>query len=294
MVDKAARATLGKRITAVLNTASGSVDNGAQERMKRLFAAAGLEHAQIVTAGAEEIDAALKAAAADAEVVVVLGGDGTIRTAAMECGRTRRLLIPLAGGTMNMMPHALYGPLPWHDALARTLADPRIQTVSGGRVGRECFYCAAILGAPSLWADAREAVRHGRLAEAVKRSAVAIEHSGEPLFYRLDGGQNCAAEAVAVICPLVSRALRDDAPGLEAAALEPSTAAGLFSLAFHAAFDDWRNDPSVSLARIRRVDVRGAGPVPAILDGEKAHLGRSARVEFRPRAFRALVPAAEA
>ncbi len=288
---RSAKTALKGRITAVLNSGGGSVNDAAPEQMKSIFAQANLGHAEVVVAEPDDIEAALKSAAATADVVVVLGGDGTIRTAARECGRTRKILVPLAGGTMNMLPHALYGPHPWAKALADTLADARIQTVSGGRIGRESFYCAAILGAPSLWADAREAVRHGNLVEAVKRSMVAAEHSGDPLFYRLGAGEEASAEAVAVICPLVSRALSDDAPALEAAALDPSTATGIFSLAFHAVFDDWRNDPSVSLARVRRVDVRGKSRVPAILDGEKVHIGRTARVEFRPRAFRALVPA---
>lgn len=291
MVGKTAKTALRGPITAVLNTGSGSVTAAAGSQVESLFEAADLTHAQIVVADPETIEAALKDAAASAEVVVVLGGDGTIRTAARECGRSRSLLVPLPGGTMNMLPHALYGPHPWAKALADTLANPRIQTVSGGRVGQETFYCAAIFGAPSLWADAREAVRQGHLVEALKRSVTAAEHSGEPLSYRLGDGEEGTAEAVAVICPLVSKALSDDAPALEAAALEPGTASGVFSLAYHAVFDDWRNDPSVSLARVRQIRVRGSARVPAILDGERVHLGRSATVQFLPKAFRALVPA---
>ena len=288
---RTARTALAGPVTAVLNTASGSVEPGAAARMKAIFKDAGLDHARIVEAGADDIEAAVAEAVASAGVIVVLGGDGTIRTAAGSCGRCRKLIIPLPGGTMNMLPHALYGAHPWAQVLADTLAAPMVRTVSGGRIGDQTFYCAAILGAPSLWADAREAVRHGHLIEAVKRSAVAIEHSGEPLQYRLGEGPEGQAQAVAVICPLVSSALSSDAPALEAAALDPEAATGLFSLAYHAVFDDWRNDPSVSLARVRQVDLRAPGRIPAILDGEKAHLGRRGRVTFLPRAFRALVPA---
>lgn len=291
---KAARAALAGPVTAVLNTASGSVGAGAAAQMKAIFEAAGLGHARIVEAGPDDIEAAVADAVASAGVIIVLGGDGTIRTAAGSCGRCRKLIIPLPGGTMNMLPHALYGAHPWARILADTLAAPTVRTVSGGRIGGQTFYCAAILGAPSLWADAREAVRHGHLIEAVKRSAVALEHSGEPLNYALGDGPRGEAQAVAVICPLVSSALSSDTPALEAAALDPGTAAGVFSLAYHAVFDDWRNDPSVRLARVRRIDLAAPGRIPAILDGEKAHLGRRGRVAFMPRAFRALVPAGAA
>ena len=43
------------------------------------------------------------------EMLVVLGGDGTIRTAAEACTGTDTYLLPLAGGTLNMLPRALYG-----------------------------------------------------------------------------------------------------------------------------------------------------------------------------------------
>jgi diacylglycerol kinase family enzyme len=290
MSEQAARTALEGRIRAVLNTGSGSVNAAAPARMAQIFAEAGLEQVEMVVAGPQDIESALASAMEEADVVVVLGGDGTIRTAAHGCGSCGKLLVPLPGGTMNMLPRALYGVRTWPKVLSAVLARPRVQVVSGGKIGKESFYCAAILGAPSLWADAREAVRHGHLIEAVKRSAVALEHSGEPLTYDFGDGAEGHAEALAVICPLVSRALGDNAPALEVAALEPATATGVFSLAYHAVFDDWRRDPSVSLARVKRIDVSAEGRLPAILDGEKVRLGRAARVMFQPMAFRALVP----
>ncbi len=99
------------------------------------------------------------------------------------------------------------------------------------------------------------------------------------------------AEAVAIICPLVSHAMDETERSLEAAALDPSTAGSIFRLAFHAIFDDWRKDPSVSLARVQTVRVTGHGKVPVILDGERVSMGRAVNVSFEPLAFRALAPA---
>ena len=50
-----------------------------------------------------------EAAGQKLEVLIVLGGDGTIRTAAEACSEEGPYLIPLPGGTMNMLPRALYG-----------------------------------------------------------------------------------------------------------------------------------------------------------------------------------------
>ncbi len=72
--------------------------------------------------------------------------------------------------------------------------------------------------------------------------------------------------------------------------MDPDTAAGLFGLAFHAVFDGWRNDPSVTRVKTKTVRVEGHGDIPVILDGEKVKVGRVATIEFIPVAFRALVP----
>ena len=208
------------RVVAVVNLASGGSDTQSPDRIRAIFEEVGLANCDVVSVGPEALDAALSDAVAHADVVAVLGGDGTIRSAAAKCGTADKLLIPLPGGTMNMLPHALYGDRVWEAALKDTLADPIIQGVSGGRAGSELFFCAAVLGAPTLWADAREALRHLDVIEAAKRSATAIRRSHDkPLAYQFDDLAQGSAEAVAVICPLVSRGLADDEPCLEAAAI---------------------------------------------------------------------------
>ena len=148
-------------------------------------------------------------------MLVVLGGDGTIRTAANLCAECGAVLVPLPGGTMNMLPKALYGLVKWEAALANTLAEPTLRQVSGGMVGTEAFYCAAILGAPTLWADVREALRHWRLGEAVTGALKALRRSDvEPLDFAFDQTRG-SAQAVVVICSLVSRALDAGEQGLE-------------------------------------------------------------------------------
>lgn len=150
------------RIGALVNTASGGCDEGAGQDVKALLRDAGLDLAKGWSVVGEHVDAALdESAALDLDVLILLAGDGTIRAAAKRCSDRRPLLVPLPGGTMNMLPRALYGDRSWRDALRDTLAAPQVRAVSGGRVGRDQFFVAAILGSPSLWAEAREAVRGG-------------------------------------------------------------------------------------------------------------------------------------
>lgn len=287
-----AQQALAGRIVAVFNIGSGSCDAGAHDQAQRIFEEAGFQEVDIHVVEPSEVGDALRRAVSNADVLVVLGGDGTIGGAATLCGEAGPLLIPLPGGTMNMLPKALYGTADWPSALKATLAAPEIKTVSGGDAEGHRFYCAAIFGAPSLWADAREAVREGDLVEAAKRAVTATRRSlSDAIDYEF-GAMSGSADAVAVICPLISQAMDGHEAALEAVALDPGTAAGLFGLAFHAAFDGWRNDPSVTRAKVRCVEVLAHGEIPAILDGEKVQIERHAKITFLPTAFRALVPRA--
>ena len=280
------------RIGAVLNTASGSCDIEAEHEMQALLSDAGLEAQKIWCGGADQVADALKEASShELDVLIVLGGDGTIRAAAETCSERGPFLVPLPGGTMNMLPKALYGDLSWQDALKATLDDPDIQNVNGGRIGSHQFFVAAIIGNPSLWAEARESVREGELATAVGQGVAALKKAfNNELQYEF-GEEAGSAEAVSVLCPLTSSALDDNERSLEAAAITPSNALEAFSLALRAVFSEWRADPNVVTAKVKRVRVQADEPIPAILDGETVEIGATASVDFVPNAFKALVPA---
>lgn len=226
------------------------------------------------------------------DLVAVLAGDGTARAAAELCGPEGPLVAPLPGGTMNMLPQAVYGDLAWPDALAAILTNGQDRMLGGGEVEGRLFLVAAILGSPALWAPAREAVRKGRLDLALARGRRAWRRafSGR-LRYGFDNGARGKAEALAFLCPPISRALSDDEQALEAAALDPKGAAEAFRLGVNALTGDWRRDPVVSTALCRRAEVWGAQGLPILLDGESVRLSPRVTVRWRPRVVRVLAPA---
>ncbi len=235
----------------------------------------------------DQVDAAL---AQKPDVLFVLAGDGTARAVASRAGPDGPLIAPLPGGTMNMLPKALYGTTDWKAALRDALETGSEQFVSGGVVLGESFYCAGIFGSPALWAPAREAMRTGKLSLAwtYARRALRRAFSGK-IRVELDDGKMRRTEALALISPMISKAMEEPV-GLEAAAMNPMDAAEAFRLAATALFSDWRQDPSVATQPAKRVRIRARSRIPAVLDGEPTLLPPDTTVRFVPKAFRALAP----
>lgn len=280
-----------RRLLILVNPASGGVGDNAASELETLLADYDVEAEVVVLEGDKiprQIDEAI---AARPDVLFVLAGDGTARSVASRAGADGPLIGPLPGGTMNMLPKALYGTGDWKLALRRALDEGVPRPVAGGEVDGEAFYCAAIFGSPALWAPAREAVRSGkiRLAVLYARRAFNRAFSGR-IRLVLDRGERQKAEALVLISPMISAAM-DEATGLEAAVMNTSRTGEAVRLAAHALFSDWRRDPNVETRTVQKVAISARSKIPSVIDGEPGKLGRDARVRFVPRAFMALAPA---
>ena len=281
------------KVGVIINTSSGSYDSESEQKMLSNLTGAGVVEPKVWCGEAKEMERFFaEAAGQKLEVVIVLGGDGTIRTAAEACAEKGSYLIPLPGGTMNMLPRALYGNVSWEEALKKTLTAPSTKVLSGGRVANKRFFIAAIVGAPALWTQPRESMREGNIADAIKKGSVAFRRMFEAkVQYLISGGAKGEAEAVALICPLISEEMSDSAQALEAAIIDVESAAEVIGLASTAAFGKWRDDKNILLTKTKRVNVQSSKEIPATLDGEKVNLGRSAEIDFVSKALTVLVPA---
>lgn len=289
------------KVIMLVNSLSGSVSNQAAAEAEAIFADYDCQ-AEVISLEPGQFDQQIQTAIdACPDVLFVLAGDGTAGTIASRAGPSGPLVAPLPGGTMNMLPKALYGTADWKAALRLALEEGSEQEVAGGEVSdgvvTQAFYCAAILGAPALWAPAREAMRTGKvsLAWAHARKALKRAFSGR-LRFSLDGSPMKRTEALVLISPMISKAM-DENTGLEAAAMNPTDAGQAFRLAAHAVLNDWRNDPAVTTQSTRKVEVHARSKIPAVIDGEPVLLKQAAKVRFIKKAFRAFapdLPAAEA
>ena len=281
------------KVGVIINTSSGSYDSESEQKILSILTGAGVVEPKVWCGEAKEMDRFFaEAAGQKLEVLIVLGGDGTIRTAAEACAEKGSYLIPLPGGTMNMLPRALYGNVSWEEALKKTLTAPSTKVLSGGRVANKRFFIAAIVGAPALWTQPRESMREGNIADAIKKGSVAFRRMFEAkVQYVISGGAKGETEGVALICPLISEEMSDSEQALEAAIIDVESAAEVIGLATTAAFGKWRDDRNILLTKTKRVKVQSTKEIPATVDGEKVNLGRSAEIDFVSGALTVLVPA---
>jgi diacylglycerol kinase family enzyme len=283
-----------KQVIMLVNPLSGSVDSQAVADATAILADYDCE-SSVVELNHDDFDTRVDAALAAApDVLIVLAGDGTAGTIASRAGPDGPLVAPLPGGTMNMLPRALYDTADWKVALRLALEHGAEQTIAGGKItdteGQHTFYCAAILGSAALWAPAREAVRTGQLKLAWVYARRALRRAfGGRLRYALDGAAGRQTEALVLISPTISRAVGEEA-GLEAAAMNPADAVQAVRLAAHALFTGWRQDPSVRTTATRKASVRARSRIPAVIDGEPTLLRHEATIDYIPKAFRALAP----
>jgi diacylglycerol kinase family enzyme len=277
----------------IINTSSGSCDSDSEAELLSVLQNAGVTNCKTWCRQADQMERAFaEAAAHKLNVLIVLGGDGTIRTAAEACSRCDMYLLPLPGGTMNMLPRALYGDMSWEDALKNTLAHPVTKVLSGGRIDNNQFFVAAVVGAPALWAETRESMREGDIIDAIEKGVVAFQEMfATKIQYFISSETKGEAEVVAVICPLISEQMSDSEQALEAAVITLEDAADLIGLATAAAVGKWRDSQNIVLSRTKRVAVQSSKDIPIFLDGEKVKVDKKAEISFVPEAVRVIVPA---
>ena len=180
----------------------------------------------------------------------------------------------------------------WEESLGNTLAAPSAKVLSGGRIAGKQFLIAAIVGAPALLAEPRESMRGGNIVDAIEKGSVAFRKMFETkVQYLISGEMKGEAGAVALICPLISEQMSDSEQALEAAVIDVESATEVIGLVSTAAFGKWRDHRNILFTRTKSVRVQSRNDIPAILDGEKINLGRSAEINFVPKAVTVLVPA---
>lgn len=257
----------GNRKAFVLfNAKAGSVTEGDRQKLVDALAEHGITHYALF--GPEKLSKALLNRAKRFDVLIVLGGDGTAKAVAELAPRDGPPLILLPGGTLNILPHALYGNVPWPEALKAALERGHVTHLPMGRANGHAFYIAAIFGAPTLLARAREAVREGKYLTAIRR----FHHAAARMFsHKVRGrtggkGRFQKADAVGVLLPSFSGEI--EGKEMEWVRLTTDRLVDFARVSLRGLTDAWRDDPSIEIDIFTSGEIVSTGFIPATLDGE--------------------------
>ncbi len=281
-----------KTPVVLINIASGSTSD-ISEALPEIFIRHGLPAPKVYCVepdGLKDSLQAIKDSAAD--LLTVYGGDGTCRAGAIVAREAGIPLVALPGGTMNMLPKALYGTDDWHAALEMALAQKQARWQVGGLVNDRVFFCGAILGDPIVLSEARESLRGGEVLSAVKQIPdvlSAIAH-GEGFAVEVDGaGFETEANGLQIYCPfMTSGATQPDK--FELASVPQLSVSELIGIGAKALTQDWRDSVLVKTAFAERVSIDGQGAFDVLLDGESEQMRCPIEIKFEPEGVMVLAP----
>lgn len=235
-----------------------------------------------------------------ADIVIVDGGDGTIRaTIAAHLGSGRPIGI-IPGGTMNMLAHDFHIPTDRWEA-ARVIADGVSRPIDVGSAGGHIFLHTCLTGLPVRMGVHREH-RRGRLGWLDKARlflhALTTLPRDPKLTMRLDGSHDLTSPSFAVIvgrleARLLPVPVRSQLTGGEITvfALHPSSSADVIRMLIRGALDSIANDPSVDTLIGRRAEIRSPRRrIHTMLDGESVLLPSPCTIEVLAGEVEVLAP----
>ena len=276
---------LVRKALVLLNEKAGSVQPGDGERLVAALRESGVGQFAIVGSG--KMSRRLFAQARGFDIIVVLGGDGTARAAASLAPRDGPPLVLLPGGTLNILPKALYGDLAWPDALKAALERGVEKRMPAGLANGQRFFVAAMFGAPTVLARVREAAREGQFATAFGRMGAYFKRAFvRGLRARANRDPFRKAEAIGALLPSFGGGLEGD--GLEWVHLKANHFVDLARVSVRALGEGWRNDDAVDTWPAHAGDIVSTGMIPATLDGEPHNFFSRVHVTYDAKGVRVL------
>ena len=256
--------------SAIVNLASGSVppegDRLLQEEVSRLGHSVEVH----VVNGAELVDVWANVDAETSDGVIAWGGDGTLSFVLSRSCKDGLPVLPLPGGTMNMLPKYIHGEdTEWKTCLERVLENPQQTTIPGIRVGDEMCYVGVLVGRLTRLAHSREHLRSGEIGEAVQ---ALMRNDVLNLKTRLEvnaGLEDWDATAIGVFVP--EKAGRP----MDIVSIDPESLGELIETSLDAMFGDWKTATGVDRHAARHIHIGlidDSSSVHVAMDGEPTEI----------------------
>ncbi|MFT8245400.1 diacylglycerol/lipid kinase family protein [Roseomonas sp. BN140053] len=297
------------RAALILNTRAGTIQARPDipELVEAALRDAGFDLLVIGEDAAADLPGRLDLAlASDATLIIVGGGDGTLRSAAGRLAGTDRTLGILPLGTLNLLARDLGLPLDPVEA-ARLLGQAAERRIDLGEVNGEVFACQSVLGMPNAVGRHRQAHRRQRsLLSRLRVIAGIVRAMGQPPL-RLGmvvAGESRVRRVWARALSVVNNPYESGVGQLfHRPTLDGGTLAiyrprrfGLFwalLMMLAMALGRWREMREVDILHAPAVTLRSRRKHLRVMnDGEMLMLATPLRYRILPRALRVLAPRA--
>lgn len=256
------------RPALLCNSQSGRFESALLDAISEACAAHGTPLAAVFTLPDDDIPDAAALRAAGVDLLLVWTGDGTINAAATAAGGWDGAILPLPGGTLNLLSKALHSDRPapeiLSDALAGKARRRAIPIVRGA--GRDAFI-TIIAGPATRWAEVRETMRQDGLIEAAGVAPDALDEMRNAPGVRIAGSDRAWP---AIILTPTETGLRAD--GILTEGTVDVLRHGLAWLG-----GDFRDGPSERLAHGEAITLESARPIALEHDGEVGETASPAR-----------------
>ena len=299
-------AELRNRFAVVANASSGAASLLGEASLNGMVEdALGLNLHSCEIAEPEFIEMAIERAfSSSADVIVIIGGDGTCRTAAKFGRRTNKPIAFMPGGTMNLLPARHWHGLDLAGSL-KALGDGTyvVSEISIGQISDEIFLIAAAFGAAPTLARLREAHRSSlsfiesiqnllkvpKIMPHLMRPSVRLEAKGAPR-------QRLSALAIVIgnaDLALGRTGINVEERMFECVAAEVSSPWSFLSVMARAFFDpNWREDEKITTTAIKSGKVFSKSRAIAMtLDGEVVRMASPAHLQLLVNGLRVIVHA---
>lgn len=268
------------KFLSVINQNSGSVPEQADRLLKDAVEKHGhkLEVHHIDGSQLDSVCGQIRNKSADG--LIAWGGDGTL-TCMLNCAAEMDLpVLPLPGGTMNMLCQRVHGEKQdWEKTLDMALSAHRQVPLPAAGVAQDKFYVGLLLGHLTQLARSREHIRSGEVIPAVR--AVLTDDALDlttALSLRTDK-EDWQATAAGIFVP------QEEDKLLHIVTIDPDNLVDLFDTSIGALTGKWDEAPGVSRQDAYTVKVKSEAPeLSATLDGEHRMLVSDIEVTLIPEA----------
>ena len=256
------------RPALICNDQSGSFDPAIRDALEAACRDAGTPLAATFILPDGDIPDATLLRERGIDLLLVWTGDGTINTAARKAAGWDGALLPLPGGTLNLLSKQLHGDRPAPDILADALAgNGRRRPIPTVRSEDGEAFITIVAGPATRWAEVRETMRQDGLIEASRAAPEALD--------TMLNAPGVSAAGSARTYPAVI--LTPTEQGITADGILTEGTADVLRHGLAWLGGDFRDGPSERLATAETILLESAAPISLEYDGELGETSSPAR-----------------